>query len=755
MGVRLGKLHCLWLLGGFFPLLNIALNENAEAEDLGTVRRETSAGLPIQSGQATTMSATSYSLNQQQMALLAGPGGANSEAALGFLPGVSYNAPDALNLANVQNASKGLRVRGETAQHGAGDLLDGLPLIAGFSGPGQWLVDQEDIQSVQLFQGAVPPSLPSPGSLAGVVDSRILWPLPQNRWLFSQSIGSKYFTRSFLRWDSGSLPGGSRLFVSGSFTRAGQWRGWAATPEGRSNIALGWQQPYDSGLLRLFFVHDDYRSANYRPLNYSEALDLQRYNRLAYSREPVFNPASPDAAFYQGYNHQHFADHALFLEWRQHLGSLGEIRLSPYGMQEDGEYWRGIVQSGKSLVQRADLHAWRWGLRLDWEKQSGDWRWHSGYWHDEKIAPHPLTNSALYQPTTKGGLQFLRWSLLSAPGSPERYDSIYLEQGWHRGRFSLDWGGRYLWDTLPGLQAYDPRKLTSDSLALALDQAALKPGQSVQGRTLGAFLPYVGLRWLVSDHWLLRANAGSNVASPGFDLWPAYQQSLATFQRAGVQIQNLWDAQRLIRSDQGDLSLRWAAASGYVEALGYYGIFRHKSVSVYDPLSGLVYPQNVGDGQSYGASVSAQWRLGGHWLISGNSSYTRSVFTRDLQGVGATTLPVSGLQTPDTPVWSGNALFQYARDQWRATVQEKYLGPRWADSLHRERISAYVLTDVNLGHTWKGRQQSVDVDLWVYNLLQNRGIGLISTGGLTLDSGASFYPLPARTVVLSLRWHYH
>lgn len=168
MGICLGKLHCLWLLGGFFPLLNIALNENVEAEDLGTVRRETSAGLPVQSGQATTMSATSYSLNQQQMALLAGPGGASSEAALGFLPGVSYNAPDALNLANVQNAGKGLRVRGETAQHGAGDLLDGLPLIAGFSGPGQWLVDQEDIQSVQLFQGAVPPSLPSPGSLAGV-----------------------------------------------------------------------------------------------------------------------------------------------------------------------------------------------------------------------------------------------------------------------------------------------------------------------------------------------------------------------------------------------------------------------------------------------------------------------------------------------------------------------------------------------------------------------------------------------------------
>ncbi|MBU2839898.1 TonB-dependent receptor [Acidithiobacillus thiooxidans] len=754
MVIRWADFHFLWLLSGVFPLSIGFFSETAEAEDLGTVRREEAAVLPVQIGQSSTRSATVFRLDQKQVAALAGPGGANSEAALGFLPGVSYNAADALNLANVQSASKGLRVRGETVQHGAGDLLDGLPLVAGFSGPGQWLVDQEDIQSLQLFMGAVPPSLPSPGSLAGVVDSRILWPQAQTAWLFSQSVGSKGFSRSFLRWDSGALPGGSTLFLSGSFTRAGQWRGWGAAPEGRSNAAIGWQQPYASGLLRLFYVHADYRSSNYRPLNYRETLDLKRYGRLAYARNPASNPFSPEASLYQGYNHQRFTDNALLLEWRQHLGSYGSLHLSPYAMQESGAYWRGIVQNGQGLVQRADLNAWRWGLRLDWEKHSGVWDWRAGYWHDEKIPPHPLTNSALYQPTANGGLQFLRWSLLSAPGSPERYDSFYLQQSWHWGRLTMDWGGRYVWDTLPGLQAFDPRKLTTDVLDEALAQSALIARQSVRGRTLTAFLPYLGLRFLLREHWLLRASAGSNVASPGFDLWPAYQQNAAAFNRAGLQIQNLWNAQRLIRSNQGDMALRWASDAGYMEALGYYGTFQNKSISVYDALSGLTYPQNVGNGRSYGASLSSQWRFARNWSLTGNGSYTRSVFSQNVQGVGGTLLPVAGLQTPDTPRWSANAFLQYDSPQWRASVQERYLGPRWADSLHREPVPGYFLTDLNLGHTWNGPHQSLDVDLWVYNLLQNQGIGLINTGGITVDSGANFYPLPARTIALTLRWHY-
>ncbi|MBU2753700.1 TonB-dependent receptor [Acidithiobacillus sp. CV18-2] len=744
---------------GFAALwaVSSALSDSVLAEDLGTVQSSGMAAAlaPALGENLPGHSASAFRLQQRQIEALAGPGGANADAALGFLPGVSYNAPDALNLANVQSANKGLRVRGETAQHGAGDLLAGVPFIAGFSGPGQWLVDQEDVRSVTLYAGAVPPFLTAPGTIAGVVDSELLWPQAQSSWLLRQSIGSNWFSRSFLRWDSGLLPGGSSLFVSDSFTRADIWRGSGFAPAGRSNVALAWQQPYASGRLRLFYTHNDYRSDNYRPLTFAQSQDLARFGDLGYNATPASDPRSPEAAWYQGYNRQDFRNDALLLLWQQSLGRLGAVQLEPYGMKETGWYQRGLLQGTQPLVQRTDIDSWRWGLRLQWEKRLGPWRWQAGYWHDEKIAPHPATNSALYLPTVGGGLQFLRWSLLSGPTRAERYDSLFAEQSWQSGALALTLGGRYLWDRLPSLQAYATAGISTDSLNQALAQAQPVTALSVTGRTLGAFLPYLGFRWLLNEHWLLRASAGSNVASPGYDLWPAYQANVAALQKAGLAIQSLWDAQRLQRADQGDLALRWANDSGFVELLGYYGTFRNKSVAVFDPLSQLVYPQNVGDGRSFGASISAEWRMAPHWQIAGNGNYTRSAFSRDFQSLGGQTLVVSGLQTPDTPLWTGNLLLRHEDDAWRASVAGRYLGQRWADSLHTEPVSAYFLADLNAGHRWRWNRQELDLDIWLYNLFDRRAIGFINTGGLTVDSGANFYPLSARTLALTFNWHYH
>ncbi|WP_308389189.1 TonB-dependent receptor [Acidithiobacillus sp. AMEEHan] len=743
---------------GFAALCSLSLlvSEYAQAEDLGTVQSGGTASTlaPALGENPPGHSASAFRLQQQQVETLAGPGGANADAALGFLPGVSYNAPDALNLANVQSANKGLRVRGETAQHGAGDLLAGVPLIAGFSGPGQWLVDQEDLRSVTLYAGAVPPFLTAAGTIAGVVDSDLLWPQAKSSWLLRQSIGSNWFSRSFLRWDSGLLPGGSSLFISGSFTRADAWRGNGYTPAGRGNVALAWQLPCTSGRLRLFYVHDDYRSDNYRPLTFAQSQDLARFGELGYNATPTSDPRSAEAAWYQGYNRQYFRDDALLLLWLQRLGRLGTVQLEPYGMKETGWYQRGLVQGTQPLVQRTDIDTWRWGLRLQWEKSLGPWRWQAGYWHDEKIAPHPATNSVLYAPTTGGGLRFLRWSLLSAPTRAERYDSLFAEQSWQSGALALTIGGRYLWDRLPSLQAYATSGVTADSLDPALAQAQPVAPLSVTGRTLGAFLPYLGFRWLLSEDWLLRANAGSNVASPGYDLWPAYQANVAAFRAAGLSIQSLWDAQRLQRSDQGDLALRWANDSGFVEVLGYYGIFHNKSVAVFDPLSQLLYPQNVGDGASFGASISGGWRFAAHWQIAGNGNYTRSIFRRDFRSLGGRTLAVAGLQTPDTPLWTGNFLLRYEKEDWRASLAGRYLGRRWADSLHQEPVPAYFLADLNAGHRWRWERQELDLDVWLYNLFDRRAIGFVNTGGLTVDTGANFYPLSARTLALTVTWRY-
>ena len=116
-------------------------------------------------------------------------------------------------------------MRGESTQHAAGDLVEGLPLAAGLSGPGQWLVDKEDIRRVNFYAGATPAAVPAPGSIAGMVDSQTRWPGGESQWQLQQSVGSQYFSCSILRWDSPRLPGASSLFLWGGFTRVNLWRG--------------------------------------------------------------------------------------------------------------------------------------------------------------------------------------------------------------------------------------------------------------------------------------------------------------------------------------------------------------------------------------------------------------------------------------------------------------------------------------------------------------------------------------------------
>ncbi|MCL5051691.1 MAG: hypothetical protein M1346_00385 [Gammaproteobacteria bacterium] len=78
-------------------LAGFCLAISAQAEDLGSVHAHATSntgvdalGMPLANG-----TSSAWQLSAEQVARLAGPGGANPEAALGFLPGVSYNAPDA------------------------------------------------------------------------------------------------------------------------------------------------------------------------------------------------------------------------------------------------------------------------------------------------------------------------------------------------------------------------------------------------------------------------------------------------------------------------------------------------------------------------------------------------------------------------------------------------------------------------------------------------------------------------------------
>jgi iron complex outermembrane receptor protein len=130
--------------------------------------------------------------------------------AISILPDIIVESPDPLGLTPEQ---KNIRVRGVRGYFGA-LTVEGVPNYGGNPiGPRDYLYDTEDLQSIAVYEGAVPADLGTGvGGRAGAIELRPLWPKEKFSLDVSQGFGSNSYSRSFLRVDSGKLPKtGTRL----------------------------------------------------------------------------------------------------------------------------------------------------------------------------------------------------------------------------------------------------------------------------------------------------------------------------------------------------------------------------------------------------------------------------------------------------------------------------------------------------------------------------------------------------------------
>ena len=221
----------------FLPTIDIGAWQSTPSGEPGDDKqKEGIIGAPANSP------STTYTVNPQGIQLATGGGGTNPIRAISFLPSVDAPAIDPYGLANLPGGSKGLRIRGELSQHGNSiTLVDGLPVSAVNPGPGiTWLIDNENLKQIVLYEGPVPSNVSSYFTLPGVIDSQLRWPEKRVGGEISQSVGSSSFLRTFARVDTGEiLNGTTKVFVSGSWTDADVWRGVGKDPQGKAGFALG------------------------------------------------------------------------------------------------------------------------------------------------------------------------------------------------------------------------------------------------------------------------------------------------------------------------------------------------------------------------------------------------------------------------------------------------------------------------------------------------------------------------------------
>lgn len=694
---------------------------------------------------------TRYQISGSALAQLAPAGGTQPYGMVAALPGVLTQLLDPYGLTSRIGGNKGMRVRGIAAWHGAIGTVDGLTLSNINPGPGYLqMFDQENLAAVSLIQGPVPPSQGGLFTTGGALDSQILWPQAEPAAQLSVSSGDQHFLRSAVRADSGALgEHNTRIAASASDAHSQLWRGPGESS--RENYLLALSTDLGPAQLRLLALHSNLEQNNYRPLSATQAQDLRSNLKLGYDPTPV-------AGSYQNnyrYNRQAFENQALIAELDLDLGAHTRAFFKAFSFDESG-YSLDAAATNRVREWLIDHNAWGYSGRL--ETQVQDVALNTGYSFTSLQPPGPPTAQRYYTVSASG----LTWTSATASSSNQGWTTLsqltqrhefgifHLEGQRRLDALELNAGLRHFREQMPSLTEYNKVGVgqLSQEAAIAASSGATV---AVQGATVQAWLPYLGLGYHFSPTLDGRLAAGRNVGPASFDIWNSNIKNLKASQQALAQ--RLWNQLQPELDNALDLGLVFHTDQGYLAPTLYYSRIRHKAVNVYDADTGLSYGQNIGDGHQAGIQLAGAWQWHPSLQVFGSAAWGRAVFDEDARTAANTVLAVKGQQFPDTPLFSATLGADWAWSGTHLRPLLRYQGGRYDDSIHSHRFGGYTTFDLDLSHAWRLGPGQLEAGLAALNLFDRRYLGLIDASDLQ-SSTTNYYPGNPRTLLarLSLRY---
>ena len=744
------------------PDVNVSAPQQSTPAPTGAAAApENTAPTPV--GARSDQAATVYEVDQSGIDLATGGGGTNPLRSVANLPGVNAPAIDPYSLANLPGGSKGIRIRGAVSQHGDSlSTVDGIPLAGINPGIGNtWLINNENLSGVTLYQGPIPSNVNSYFTSAGVIDSSILWPKDKMGAEISQSFGSYGFLRSFGRIDSGYfLNNTTKFFVSGSWTDADKWRGSGQSPNNMGNFAAGVEShPTDSLDVKAFVGHTNFDADTYAGLTYAQARDLSHYRTYDFTAYPV-GPAS-NLVKWQGYNTQSFNVWTAFAEISYHISGDTTLTFKPYYLSENGYYLDGMANG---MVRKWLIDHDYYGGIAELKTRYADTNFTFGYWGGVGNMPGPPSAWQMFTPNTAGGLTFKSWGILADQTTPNIYQSAYALADRRFGDLRVQAGFRYLWTTMPGALEMNTTGVgwVSYNSALALSSGPIYK-QSANGFTVGTALPFLSLAYDVTRDFQLRASASINSDAPAYDLWPTYQQNAAAFLAKGLTANQLWSQIRPETTDAVDIGFGWKFATplgaGAFEPTFFYARNYNQNVA-YDPGIGVQYGQNVGQSRTLGGQGLIRLEPRDDLSLFTSLSYQSMVFVSDLPvlpGASAATIAsarVNGMQMPDVPLWVATLGGEWRWNSHLSVTPIVHLVSQvYGDAAHLQPIPGYGTVDLRIAWRQPLPVGEVEASLTGTNLFNQAYIGQISSGYYQATSASGiYYPGAPRAIVAKLDW---
>ncbi len=683
---------------------------------------------------------TESSLTREGLEALGATSRGSPLQAVRTLPSVEISSEEPYGYGNF--FISGIRIRGQRIKApGSNLLIEGLQ-VTGAPGGSQYLFDLENVESLSLYKGGIPvdKGLAFAAS-AGLIDYRLRRPAEEAGAFLEQSFGSFDYQRSFVRLDSGRLPGGTRLFASYSFTDADKWRGEGQSPDWRHNLDFGLAHEFGGRVkLELFGNFINIKAHDFRSLTYEQTLDLDRYHKTAYNSQLTGNAA--EDVYYYDYNRREFEGYTLIAGLGIRLTENSRISVRPYFNKDQGYWMVGVAQEkGAPAIRKWEMNHHKLGVVAQYEAELPLFEVTAGYWYHEQERPGPPTEWKVYRLTSSGGLRFDGWSVLSDNGK-HIIHSPFVQLSRKFGRLRLSGGVRYHYQEFSEVKSY----------IISGGEKVYDPWSSVGRKYTDKVLPFAGIRYAFNDQSDVYFSYGRNVGRTAFPAFPSYATRRAKFVAAGVSLADLWSNVELETSDHYDLGARLDFGRWYLHPALFYSRHFDKAVDVYNPDSGLLVNQNVATARSYGAELETGVHLTDNLLLAVNGFYNRFEFEKDIRTSLTGELEVKGNQIADTPLFGASLMADYRLGGLAVTPVVRYTGRRYGDALNDEPVSSFWLVDLNLAYRLKNfwHFKETKLSLNILNLLDKKYIGAMETSDDKQPGKMAYYPGAPFTVMFSI-----
>ncbi|WP_409929061.1 TonB-dependent receptor family protein [Sphingomonas sp. BAUL-RG-20F-R05-02] len=692
--------------------------------------------------------------------------GSSPLKAIEKLPGVNFQAADPFG---AYEWAVRISLRGFN-QNQLGFTLDGVPLGDMSYGNVNGLhisraIISENVARTEVAQGAGALGTASTSNLGGTIEFFSAMPHATPAITGSGTYGSDNTYRAYARLDSGDIGHGLSGYVSYGYLTTDKWKGYGTQRQHQANAKIV-EDLGPLGSISGFFNFSDRREQDYQDLSYDIIA------RRGLRDDNIANDYPLALRIAKVYQNQVAAVSKAALPW----AGVGTTFPTGFGTVDDAYYDAGGLRRDYLGGVTFDAHltpALALKTTTYYHQNEGQGSWITPYSptsvgalnQDGSVitAPSPLGfRTTEYSIKRFGGIGTLSYETganrIELGGWYENNDFTQARRfygmtdsatpnrdtlAFQRNAYATQWDGKYNTETLQ-YHVEDTLRLFDDRLTVNggwkgvyVVNRAVMLGDTTSPLATGRitardlFQPQAGVVFKVTPQTEVFADYTENMR--------AFVSSATTgpFSTTQAGFNAIRDQLKPERSKTAEGGLRFREGPFQASAVGYYVDFTNRLLAFANGAGIIGNPatlNNVGAVHTYGAELSANYRVFTPLSLFASYSYNHSTYADDVRSSsGALLVATEGKRVVDTPEHMVKGEVVYEQYGVTARVGADYMSKRYFTYLNDEAVPARVLVDASIGYRFAGEGvlHGIAIEGSVTNLTDKKYIGTVGSNGFT------------------------